>query len=110
MTLGELIKRLEALPQDMILHCGFAHPHSYRGYYEDLAFEPQEDVSIGAMLTCAKEAVGKMYFGWKGGEYIMTEYTTVWLAEQGTCGEQIIEYGWRYMLSTTIKEPTQCGQ
>ena len=33
MTLGELIKRLEALPQDMILQHGFSHPHSYRGYY-----------------------------------------------------------------------------
>lgn len=101
MTLGELIKRLEALPQNMILQHGFYHPHSYRGYYEDLAFEPQENVSIGTMLACAKEALGKMYFGWKGGEYTMYTHTIVWLANYGDCGEQITEYGLRYMLSET---------
>jgi hypothetical protein len=38
--LGELIEALEKLPEDRVLPVGFDKPHSYRGYYNELAFEP----------------------------------------------------------------------
>ena len=48
-TLGELIAALERAVVEFpeaVLRYGFGHPHSYRGYYMDLAFEPVENVAV----------------------------------------------------------------
>jgi hypothetical protein len=89
MTLGELIKRLEKVDPKQEVKMGFSNPHSYRGYYDELAFEPQEDTTVGEMLDWAKSAVGATYTGYKGGEYTMSEWTEVWLATYGQGGEGI---------------------
>ena len=89
MTLGELIKFLEAHDPERIVPIGFAEPHSYRGYYEDLAFEPARDVTVGSMLACARDALGKTFEGYKGGDFKMGEYADVWLANYGHTGEGI---------------------
>jgi hypothetical protein len=98
MTLGELIKRLEKADQDQVCPWGWHNPHSYRGYYDQLAFEPKENVEVREMLACAKKALGTTYEGWKGGEFKMEEYTDVWIAEQGRCGDQISHMLLNYML------------
>lgn len=88
--LSELITALEAEDPARVLPLGFANPHSYRGYYEQLAFEPAADVTIGDMLKAAKSALGATYEGWKGGDFTMHKYTDCWLAEQGHgSGEEI---------------------
>lgn len=87
MMLGELIAALEACDPETKVPIGFGHPHSYRGYYTDLAFEPVRDTTIGAMLAAAKEALGRVYQGYKGGDYLMGEYNDCWLSEYGTTGE-----------------------
>lgn len=89
MILKELIAFLEAHDPDQVVPIGFANPHSYRGQYYDLAFEPVEQVTIGSMLACAREALGTTYEGYKGGDYEMSECTDVYLAEYGSTGEQI---------------------
>jgi hypothetical protein len=89
MTLGELIAVLKAEDQALVVPRGFAHPHSYRGYYFQLAFEPSENVTVGSMLADAENAVGAVFTGWKGGNYTMSEHTKVWLAHRGNCGEEI---------------------
>ena len=89
MTLGELIAALEKLDPDLVVPFGFHHPHSYRGYYDQLAFEPRENVTVGSMLADAREALGTTYEGWKGGDYTMSEWTDVWLAQEGSTGETI---------------------
>ena len=50
MQLGELIKRLEVEQQNQIVPMGFDSPHSYRGDYYCLAFEPAENISVAEML------------------------------------------------------------
>jgi len=71
MTLGDLIERLEALPRELKI-AGIENPHSYRGYYCDLAFEASENsVSVGEQLEVCHEAMGKVFEGYKGG-YFMT--------------------------------------
>jgi hypothetical protein len=82
-TLGEAVKWLEALPGEQVVELGFTHPHSYRGYYGDVAFEPCGRTTAGAMTTVARSALGAAYFGWKGGTYIMTLQTHCWLAIWG---------------------------
>ena len=89
MVLKELIEWLETHDAGIVLPYGFHRPHSYRGFYDELAFEPAENVTIGSMLECARAANGETYNGYKGGCYKMGEYTNVWLAERGSTGEPI---------------------
>ena len=85
-NLAELIEELEKLPQDKFVSHGFHNPHSYRGYYQELAFEPKKDAKISGMLACAKDALGSTYTGWKGGEFTMKEWTECYITEEGSGG------------------------
>lgn len=89
--LGDIIAALEAEPdQERILPVGFHRPHSYRGCYDELAFEPVADVPVSILLEAARSALGTTYEGWKGGEYYMDEYTECWLADPGdSMGAQV---------------------
>lgn len=85
-TLGQLIEELKKIDANRIIKFGFARPHSYRGYYDELAFEPRKNVTAGSMLACAESAVGNVFSGYKGGDYTMTELTDCWIANYGCCG------------------------
>ena len=89
MSLQELIDALEKLDPELVAPFGFGGPHSYRGYYDELAFEPRHNVTVGQMLADAKSALGTTYQGYKGGDFTMNEWTTCWLSEYGTTGEQL---------------------
>lgn len=105
MTLGELIATLEAADPDMTVPQGIGKPHSYRGYYDELAFEPVRNVTVRQMLADARSAVGATYDGWKGGEYTMTEDTGCWLAVEGSTGESIGPVLLLYMLAAAKAAP-----
>jgi hypothetical protein len=83
-TLADLIAALEAENPARVLPYGFTGPHSYRGDYMDLAFEPASNVTVGAMPADARSALGATFHGYKGGEYEMGEYTSCWLDEYGS--------------------------
>jgi len=97
-TLGQLIQILESTPQDLRVPRGFSNPHSYRGYYDELAFEPAVNVTVAEMLADAKSVHGQTFEGWKGGEYTYSDHTPVWLAMQGRTGESLGETLLSYML------------
>ncbi|WP_399559348.1 hypothetical protein [Streptomyces chartreusis] len=100
MNLGDIITRLEAAdPQQVVPH-GFHNPHSYRGDYYDLAFEPATNITVADMLEAARSAVGATYEGWKGGDFRMNEYDWCWLSEEGTAsGETISPLLLEFMLT-----------
>lgn len=98
MTLAELIAALEAADPERVCPIGFTNPHSYRGDYRDLAFEPATNVAVAEMLDLARSADGATYEGWKGGDYTMGPNTNVHLATRGDCGEEIGPVLLRYML------------
>jgi hypothetical protein len=77
MKLKHVIEMLEKFPADRPVALGFGNPHSWRGSYDELAFEPVENTTVGQMLEDAKSAVGATYEGWKGGEFLMTLDTPV---------------------------------
>lgn len=57
---------------------------SYRGYYADLAFEPQlEPVTAGEVLADLKAALGATFQGYKGGDFLMGEDTPLWVSAYG---------------------------
>ncbi len=90
MTLGQLIAALEALPAgEMIADLG--RPHSYRGYYSDLAFErTPASRSAGEVLADCKSVLGEVLQGYKGGDYPMHKGVPVWVAAYGECGRKLM--------------------
>jgi len=86
MGLQELIDALAAADQTYVAPLGFGSPHSYRGYYEYVAFEPAENVTVASMLAHAKSALGATFTGYKGGAYTMDEYTHCYIARYGESG------------------------
>ena len=90
MNLGKLIEELRNADPDYIAPIGFAAPRSYRGYYEDVAFKPAENVSVASMLRHAESALGATFEGYKGGKYTMGERTTCWISNYGESGGDCI--------------------
>ncbi len=92
MTLGKLIKTLEneKLPGETII-TGLGELRSYRGYYIDLAFEPSiVKQTVDNLLDKCRMSMGKIFEGFKGGEYMMGETTPLWVAEYGCSGERLM--------------------
>ena len=90
MTLGKIIATLEALPGDRLID-GICSPHSYRGYYIDLAFEPSAaKITAADALRMCRSVMGQVLEGYKGGDFVMGALTPVWLAKYGRTGKKII--------------------
>jgi hypothetical protein len=87
MTLGELIKALEALPPERGI-TGFGMVDSYRGYYSDLAFAPADDVrTVADLLDSCRQCMGRVFTGYKGGDFLMGEATPLWISRYGECSD-----------------------
>lgn len=105
MQLKNLIKWLERQDPSATVKHGFGSPHSDRGDYSELAFSPVESTTFGEMLAHAKSALGATFQGWKGGYFIMYEYTPCHIAEYGDTGEPITSAHIRLWELTATKEP-----
>ena len=89
-TLGGLIKTLESVDGERKI-IGLGGPISYRGYYCDLAFEPTDEVvTVAKALTLARTCMGRVFTGYKGGDYMMGESTPIWSARYSDCGLRIM--------------------
>lgn len=91
-TLGKLIAALQGLDQERLIQ-PLGDPHSYRGYYSDLAFDPATvdakagATTVGFLLGALKDnCMGRTFEGYKGGDFAMTENTPLWIAEYGRSG------------------------
>lgn len=90
MTLGSLIAVLEKLPPGSMVD-NLTGAHSYRGYYDDLAFERGEGQRPAAdLLADCRASMGDVFVGYKGGEFVMGARTPLWIAAYGSCGEAIV--------------------
>lgn len=93
MTLGSLIIRLAELPPEMEMW-ELSGAHSYRGYYEDLAFDIVRSIekrTVRENIAYCKELLGQVFEGYKGGDYTMNTGTPVWFSHYGSCGLKIKE-------------------
>jgi len=102
-VLIELINYLETQDPEIKVPLGLCNPHSYRGYYDQLAFEPTKGTTVAKMLACAKGALGETFEGYKGGDFKMKGYTEVNLADYGNCGEEISLILLKYMCGDITK-------
>lgn len=90
MTLGELINALEAMPEGAEV-VNLRDAHSYRGYYSDFALELHEGTRPATdLLTECKAAMGQVFCGYKGGDFVMGALTPVWIASYGSYGEKLM--------------------
>ena len=90
LTLGKMIDVLKAMPTDTLIH-GLGELDSYRGYYSDLAFEPtSESKTVAELLEVCQGAMGQVFTGYKGGDYMMGANTPLWLSHYGTTGVKIM--------------------
>lgn len=99
MTLGSFISRLKELDENTLILFRDSRVDrtyivsdfsSYRGYYEDLAIEPEvfalhnrHRAVASNVLHMAKTCLGKSFCGYKGGEYVMNKGTALWLSSYG---------------------------
>lgn len=101
MNLKDLIERLQAIPADTVFPNGFGVADSWRGAYEQVAFEPATNTRAGDMLAEALHAVGTTYQGYKGGDYTMRPGTDVHIAAYGCYGgedDALTTWRWKWML------------
>ena len=104
MYLKDLIEWLEQQDQNAAVIDGFGSPHSDRGYYRKLAFKPVPVTTFGQMLTHAKSALGRTFSGYKGGEYLMDEFSECRIGEYGVSGEDITSIHLKYWLLTSQRK------
>lgn len=88
MTLDAMIKRLESLPDGVMV--SLSAPHSYRGYYSDLSFKPSKPVAAKELLRECKRARGRSFEGYKGGDFYMHGGVPIWVASYGYCGLKLM--------------------
>jgi len=89
-TLGALIDLLSSMPTGEIV-ANLHSPGSYRGYYRDLYFERGDGVRPAAdLLVDCRSCMGRIFTGYKGGDYVMFESTPIWIATYGCTGERLM--------------------
>jgi hypothetical protein len=90
LTLGALHAALqEANPDALVLLDGGEtspdEPHSYRGYYSDLAFERVQPLrKVSQLLVEVADALGATFEGYKGGDFTMDSETPLWVSSYGS--------------------------
>lgn len=90
LTLGQLIKILETLPDETEIE-NLGELDSYRGYYSDLAFEPVPGKRpVSEVLADCYAAMGEIFIGYKGGKFLMGAATPLWYAHYGHCGKKLM--------------------
>ena len=89
--LGELLDGLrQADPEAEI---NLTDPHSYRGYYHDLALEPTtEPVKVWQLINQLSDVINTELTGYKGGEFLMSADTPVWVAHYGCTGSALVGF------------------
>lgn len=102
MTLGDYIQLLEQHHPDQRIPRGLNHPHSWRGSYDELAFQPCGETTVAEMLRVAKSCVGYTFQGWKGGDYTMGLETPINIEYEGeyTDGDTMMGFLFQLMIPT----------
>ena len=93
MTLGAMIEKLKGMKPTARV-ANLVGAQSYRGYYIDMAFELKEGTRPASeLLSECLDAMGKVFVGYKGGDFVMGALTPVWVADYGCCGDRLISIG-----------------
>jgi len=122
LTLGEMILKLEPIvakqkdrKEEATVRYDFEYLFpttidSWRGSYAELALNfvgsdaPEKELTVTQFYNLLKEAIGKEFTGYKGGEFIMHKHTPVWVANYGNSGNtgvvEIVDNGYIVIIMT----------
>ena len=118
LLLGELILKLEAVntpckdgsEKEVRFDFGYFRPtnlDSWRGIYAELALgysETEKDITVNELIKILKEAIGKTYTGYKGGDFVMGKNTPIWVSNYSESPSTGIigvkDLGWLIILQT----------
>lgn len=92
LCLGDFLSQLrDADPEATI---PLANPHSYRGYYSDLALEPTPGapIKVWQLINQLSDVIDTELTGYKGGEFLMSADTPLWVAHYGCTGQALISF------------------
>jgi hypothetical protein len=100
LSLGEIIAKLEAVAdQNKEVVYDFdgmcpTHLMSWRGIYAELSlgYRLGNAIKVSELLGQCKEAVGKVFEGYKGGDFRMGRGTPVWVANYGESSRESEKY------------------
>lgn len=128
LTLGEMILKLEHIQKmhehsdrkdEATVYYDFEYffPRridSWRGIYAELALDIQthsdktEPLKLSEFIKLLKDADGSEFSGYKGGEFVMSKRTPVWVANYGNSGNtavvEIIDCGYKVIIATGYRE------
>jgi len=85
MNLGQLNAVFSSMKDTSFVFTeGFYTPHSYRGYYNELAFEPDANNQVKDIIEALERAYTDSFTGYKGGSYeynMLTPCHLSWIGE-----------------------------
>lgn len=98
MTIKEILDKLEKANKDLPVFLTntlsvelTGEVHSWRGDYSQLALgydlygRVEKPVTVGKLKDLLKSCIGKKFIGYKGGEFLMSKRTSVYLDNYGEC-------------------------
>lgn len=92
MNIKQLIQCLNQYNYDVTVVDTLHEPHSYRGYYEELALERSgKDGTVGELISLLESCLGRTFTGYKGGNFTMTKDSIVNIAYYGRTGGEITD-------------------
>lgn len=97
LLLGQLIEKLKTCdPKGVVTIEPFrlipADWDSYRGYYEDLAldYSLHGEKTVETFLKECEACIGKVFTGYKGGDFEMDAATIIWVSKYSLCSDMAI--------------------
>lgn len=97
MTLGQLIIELLLFKKEVPVYYDFVNfcpnkIHSYRGSYDQLAlgYSQNNPLTIEELVKLLQKAIGNSFQGYKGGSYLMTKHTQLWVSNHDEASKTAI--------------------
>lgn len=85
LTLGKLKEGFEKLDPNKVLKIGISEPFSWRGSYDEVAFNILKNVTVKECLDNIEKAFTETFYGYKGGEYMYFDGTVVHFERDSSC-------------------------
>jgi len=93
MMVKEVLTYLDNLHPATALPFTLSDPHCDRGSYRDVAFAlTNEPSTVAEVRAVVASVIGKTYYGWKGGDFTMDEWSDCCIGpDYGEVGEPITQ-------------------
>lgn len=89
-NIKEITDYLKGFDENTEINLTLSNPHSNRGDYSNIGFNHSfETGTVKGIIEELTYVIGKTFYGYKGGEFEMCEYSEVYLSEYGGVGEPL---------------------